>query len=189
MGGMEPSADVDAELIRRAIQRDASAFRALYEKYKDKVFMTVNRIVGNYEEAVDVTQDVFIKIYHDLGSFQFQSKFSTWLYRIAVNFSINKVNETERHGRTHRKMAYDNKPAENPPAPLPTERIHQAIQNLNPKLKMVVVLRYLQELSYEEIAEVLDLSIGTVKSRLHLAHEELRQTLGDLLKGEDLNLA
>jgi RNA polymerase sigma-70 factor (ECF subfamily) len=54
---------------------------------------------------------------------------------------------------------------------------------------MVVVLRYLQELSYEEIAEVLDLSIGTVKSRLHLAHEELRQTLGDLLKGEDLNLA
>jgi len=180
--------DSDPELIRRVIGGDADAFRELYEKYKDKVFTTVHRIIGNYEEAVDVTQDVFIKIHRDLASFEFKSKFSTWLYRIAVNFSINKVNEFGRHGRAHRKLAYDNKPPENPNPGLPTEKILRAIEDLNPKLKMVVVLRYLQELSYEEIAEVLDLSIGTVKSRLHLAHEELRRSLGDLLKGEDLKL-
>jgi RNA polymerase sigma-70 factor (ECF subfamily) len=171
--------DEDAQLIRRSLSGDRDAFRGLYERYKDRVFSTVHRIVGNQEEAVDVTQDVFIKVYRDLSTFEFKSKFSTWLYRIAVNFSINKVNEHERHGRAHRRLAYDNRPLEKPD--LPSERIRASIEDLNPKLKMVVVLRYLQDLSYEEIAEVLDLSIGTVKSRLHLAHEALRESLKGLL--------
>ena len=174
-------ADDDEALIRRAVDEDQDAYRQLYEKYKDRVFTTIQRIVGIHEEAVDVTQDVFIKVYRDLSSFQFKSKFSTWLYRIAVNFSINKVNERDRHGRAERKLAYDSQPSESP-ADLPTERLHRAIKELNPKLRTAVALRYLQDLSYEEIAEVLDLSIGTVKSRLHLAHEALRDTLKDLLK-------
>jgi len=176
----EPATE-DHSLVRRTLKGERNAFQGLYERYKDKVFATVFRIVGTHEEAVDVAQDVFIKVYRDLGSFKFESKFSTWLYRIAVNFSINKVNETERHGRVHQKMAYESDSAgraESRGEVVPREKIQAAVGRLNPKLRTVVVLRYLQDLSYEEIAEVLDISIGTVKSRLHLAHNALRDALG-----------
>jgi RNA polymerase sigma-70 factor (ECF subfamily) len=178
-----PPADDDGALVRRSVGGDSDAYRVLYERYQDRVFATVHRIVGDYEEAVDVTQDVFVKVYRELPSFAFQSKFSTWLYRIAVNFSINKVNERERHGRVHRKLALDAGEADRADPPVAVERVHAAIQELSPKLRAVVALRYLQNLTYEEIADVLDLSVGTVKSRLHLAHEALREALGTLLKG------
>lgn len=166
----------DEDLVKRVLQGDKDAFRDLYEKYKDKVFATVFRIVGTHEEAVDVAQDVFVKVYHDLEQFKFASKFSTWLYRVAVNFSINRVNERERHSRIEVGLARERDQASG----IRDERdelVQKAIMDLNPKLRAVVVLRYLQGLSYDEIAQVLDLSIGTVKSRLHLAHEALRDVL------------
>jgi RNA polymerase sigma-70 factor (ECF subfamily) len=169
----------DDALVRQTLEGDRSAFQEIYGRYRDKVFATVYRIIGNHEEAADVTQDVFVKVYRDLSSFKFHSKFSTWLYRIAVNFSINKVNERERHGRAHQKIARDEE-RRREPRDVPQERIQATIQRLNPKLRTVVVLRYIQSLAYEEIAEVLELSVGTVKSRLHLAHNALRDQLGDL---------
>lgn len=169
--------DSDNDLIRRTLGGERNAFQALYERYKDKVFATVFRIVGNREEAVDVTQDVFVKVYRDLNSFKFESKFSTWLYRIAVNFSINKVHEAERHGRIHHQIALETESARTE-RDIPREKIQASIARLNPKLRTVIVLRYLQDLSYDEIAEVLDISVGTVKSRLHLAHNALRDGLG-----------
>lgn len=167
----------DHDLVRRTLDGDRHAFQGLYERYKDKVFATVYRIVGNREEALDVAQDVFVKVYRDLSSFKFGSKFSTWLYRIAVNFSINKIHETERHGRIHQKIARESE-LSRAERDLPREKIQASIARLNPKLRTVIVLRYLQDLSYDEIAEALDISIGTVKSRLHLAHNALRDGLG-----------
>lgn len=178
MSGL-PAPPDDHALVRRVLNGDKDAYRILYERYRDKVFATVLRIVGNREEAADVAQDVFVRVYRDLGGFRFGSKFSTWLYRIAVNFSINKVNEHERHGRAHRRIAQEGV-TEGDPADIPTERIQSAVSRLNPKLRTVIVLRYTQNLSYEEIAEVLELSMGTVKSRLHLAHGALRDGLRDL---------
>jgi RNA polymerase sigma-70 factor (ECF subfamily) len=167
----------DHALVCKTLQGDRNAFQGLYERYKDKVFATVFRIVGNHEEAVDVAQDVFIKVYRDLGSFKFESKFSTWLYRIAVNFSINKVHEAERHGRIHQKLARETESGR-AERDIPREKIQSTVDRLNPKLRTVIVLRYLQDLSYDEIADVLDISVGTVKSRLHLAHNALREALG-----------
>lgn len=166
----------DEDLVRQVLQGDKDAFRDLYERYKDKVFATAFRILGNHEEAVDVAQDVFVKVYHDLEQFQFASKFSTWLYRVAVNFSINRANERERHSRIEMGLARERE-ARSGRGDERDELVQRAIMTLNPKLRAVVVLRYLQGLSYDEIAQALDLSIGTVKSRLHLAHEALREVL------------
>ncbi len=167
----------DAELVRRHLAGEPDAFRALYEKYKDRVFATAWRIVGEHHTAADLTQEVFLKVHGELGSFRFQSRFSTWLFRVTANHAINRANETGRHERIEREgLGRPGGTKEGRPL---DERVHRAIQELSPKLRAIVSLRYLGGLSYEEIAEVLELSMGTVKSRLFLAHETLRPSLKD----------
>ena len=127
-----------------------------------------------------------MKIHGELQRFRFGSRFSTWLYRVAVNHAINRANERDRHHRIQEKIAVTEGGTLRPrdPRVLPEfdERVQLAIDKLSPKLRAIVALRYLEGLSYEEITEVLEISIGTVKSRLFLAHETLRPILVELEK-------
>ena len=176
----------DADLVRRHLSGDPDAFRQLYEKYGDKVFASAYRIVGEHHAAADLVQEVFVKIHGELRRFKFESKFSTWLFRVTVNHALNRASEGSRHARIHEKIVRDGMgdPGGTKEGRPVDDEVHRAIQELSPKLRTVISLRYLEGLSYEEIAEILELSIGTVKSRLFLAHETLRPMLKDVTLGE-----
>lgn len=178
--------EADWDLVRRHVRGERDAFRQLYERYQDKVYASCFRVLGDAAAAEDLAQEIFVKIYDELRHFKFQSKFSTWLYRIAVNHAINKAHEVSRHGRIHERIARE-KPGETDGAPVAQDRflddrVQKALMELSEKLRAIVVLRYLEGLAYEEIADVLEISIGTVKSRLFLAHETLRPLLKDVLE-------
>jgi RNA polymerase sigma-70 factor (ECF subfamily) len=177
MGG-----DDDGWLVRRHLDGDPDAFRVLYEKYGDRVYATAYRVLGEHHAAADLVQEVFVKLHRELKNFKFESRFSTWLFRVAVNHALNRVSEAGRHARIHERIHRDGRGdvgGTREGRPLDDE-VQRALQELSPKLRVVVSLRYLDGLSYEEIAEVLDLSLGTVKSRLFLAHETLRPMLKDV---------
>ncbi len=174
----------DATLVERAKDGRADAFRALYQKYQERVFATAYRIVGHRDAAADLAQEVFVKAWEQLPAFRGESSFSTWLYRIAANTAINKAAETGRHARLNEDFARG-RPAEAAPPRGLDDRVQAALAGLSVKLRAVVVLRYLEGLAYEEIAEALDLSVGTVKSRLFLAHETLKPLLEDVRKDDD----
>lgn len=174
----------DAEWVRRHLAGDPDAFRALYEKYKDRVYASAYRILGEPEAATDLAQEVFVKIHRELAGFGFRSRFSTWLFRVTVNHAINRANEGVRHARIHERIRREGRgdPGGTREGRPLDERVQRAILGLSPKLRAIIGLRYLEGLSYEEIAEVLEISIGTVKSRLFLAHETLRPVLRDVLE-------
>ncbi len=186
----EDARDRDWALVRRHVEGDRDAFRQLYENYRDKVYASALRIVGEATLAEDLAQEIFVKIHEELRGFKFESKFSTWLYRIAVNHAINKANEIERRGRIRERIAREQPPPpDDPPHPRAAdrfvdERVLGAVAGLSPKLRAIIALRYLEGLSYGEIADVLEVSIGTVKSRLFLAHETLRPMIQDLYEEE-----
>lgn len=177
----------DSELVRRHLTGDPDAFRLLYEKYGEKVFASAYRIVGEYHAAADLVQEVFVKIHGELRSFKFESKFSTWLFRVTVNHALNRASEGSRHARIHEKIVRDGRgdPGGTMEGRPIDDEVHRALQQLSPKLRTVISLRYLEGLSYEEIAEILELSIGTVKSRLFLAHETLRPLLKNVTLGPE----
>ena len=172
----------DADLVRRHLAGDPDAFRTLYEKYGEKVFASAYRIVGEYHAAADLVQEVFVKIHGELRHFKFESKFSTWLFRVTVNHALNRSSEGVRHARIHEKIGRDGRgdPGGTKEGRPVDDEIQRALLQLSPKLRTVISLRYLEGLSYEEIAEILEISIGTVKSRLFLAHETLRPMLKDI---------
>lgn len=181
-----PGAAAEEALVRRAQAGDRDAFRSLYQAYQDRVFATAYRIAGDRETAADLAQEVFVKVFEELPGFRFGSRFSTWLYRVAANHAINKASETARHARLNERVARERPSAapERPPVydRFADERIQAALDGLSVKLRVVTVLRYLEGLSYEEIAEALELSVGTVKSRLFLAHATLKDALNELVK-------
>jgi RNA polymerase sigma-70 factor (ECF subfamily) len=169
----------DSTLVRRHLAGDPDAFRALFEKYGEKVFASAYRIVGEYHAAADLVQEIFVKVHGELRNFKFESKFSTWLFRVTVNHSLNRASEVSRHARIHDRIGRDGRgdPGGTKEGRPIDDEVHRALQQLSPKLRTVISLRYLEGLSYEEIAEILEVSIGTIKSRLFLAHETLRPIL------------
>jgi RNA polymerase sigma-70 factor (ECF subfamily) len=179
-------AAAEEALVRRAQAGDRDAFRSLYQAYQDRVFATAYRIAGDRETAADLTQEVFVKVFEELPGFRFGSRFSTWLYRVAANHALNRASETARHARINERIARERPSAAPASAPVrdrfADDRVQAALDGLSLKLRAVTVLRYLEGLSYEEIAETLDLSVGTVKSRLFLAHATLKEALNDLVK-------
>ncbi|MBU1099896.1 MAG: sigma-70 family RNA polymerase sigma factor [Bacteroidetes bacterium] len=169
-------ADEDFELIRLVNEGNEKAFANLMGKHKEKVRNLIFLTLGDAEFVDDISQDVFISIYHKLGEFRFESKFTTWLYRITVNkcrdylrkkrvrsiFIPIKEADTSRHVSTH---------SENIDIP---SLVRGAIQKLPDKLKVPLVLRDIDGLSYKEIADKLECEVGTVKSRIFRARESLK---------------
>jgi RNA polymerase sigma-70 factor (ECF subfamily) len=195
------SPDPDTELIQ-ACQRAPLAgldgpFRELYELYKDRVYNVCYRITGNPSDALDAAQETFGILFRKLGEFRFESKFSSWVYRIAVNASIDlKRRSRARHltsldalqeagdGGESRFDPSDEKlemPIHAASRHELEREVQRAISGLSPKLRTITVLRYIENQSYEEIAETLQISLGTVKSRLARAHDMLDQHLAPIL--------
>ena len=173
--------------IIAAQQGDREAFKFLYERYRDRVYNLIFYSTGDESAAEDVLQIVFVKIYRGLPNFRFQASLATWIYRITLNECLN-----QRRGRGAQQIPFeallgsDEDLDSGPAADLlhaESERreiIHRAVMELSPKLRAVVALKYLEGLSYEEIASVLECSPGTVASRLNRALSELEARLRPL---------
>jgi len=184
----------DQQLVQRVQKGDRSAFDLLVLKYQHRVLKLVGRFVSNPAEAEDVAQDAFLKAYRALPSFRGESAFYTWLYRIAINTAKNSLVATRRRPvdfdldlqdpeqfDRHAKL----KEVDTPERVLLTEEIRQVVQGameqLPEDLRTAIVLRELDGLSYEEIAEAMECPVGTVRSRIFRAREAIDKRLKPLL--------
>jgi len=185
--------ELERSLIRRLQRRDERAFRELLELHRDRVFNITFRMLGNRAEAEDVAQEVFITVFKTIDSFQEKSKFSTWLYRVAVNHCKNRIKYlARRHDRDRDELDESTTTSgvngtiggpmpSSPHKQLESAQMEQRLQHEIGKLeddqRVVVVLRDVEDLSIEEICEITGLPDGTVKSRLHRARLLLRKRL------------
>ena len=186
---------LDAELVKRVQAGDKTAFDILVQKYQHKVVNLVGRFVSDQAECYDITQDAFIKAYRAIGNFRGDSQFYTWLYRIAANTAKNYLASRARKSpqytvdvedAEHYEGASGLKEYTTPENLLLTEEIKQtvfaAIEGLPDDLKSAITLREIEGLSYEEIAEVMDCPIGTVRSRIFRARDVIDKELRPLLE-------
>jgi RNA polymerase sigma-70 factor (ECF subfamily) len=179
-------------LIHEALQGDSAAFGDLVRRYQDRLYSAVVHIIGCRVEAEDVVQDAFVQAFVNLKSFKHNSKFYTWLYRIAFNVSIShRRRRKPRLSVDQTREATGDEPLDDrssPSHPLEVaeqqEKLQQAMQRLTEDHRTIIVLRHLDEMSYEDIAEVLEISVGTVRSRLHRAREQLLEHLKEILPDE-----
>jgi RNA polymerase sigma-70 factor (ECF subfamily) len=184
----------DQQLVERVQAGDQAAFNLLVLKYQHRVLKLVGRFVSDPSEAQDVAQEAFLKAYRALGSFRGESAFYTWLYRIAINTAKNALVAQRRRPVDFDLDAQDPeaferqaklKESDTPEGVLLTEEIRQvvekAMEQLPEDLRTAIVLRELDGLSYEEIAEAMDCPVGTVRSRIFRAREAIDKKLKPLL--------
>ena len=174
----------DHELVEACKQGDRDAFRTLFETYKDKVYSIALRFCGDESQAMDIAQDTFLKLFSSLQSFRGDSAFSTWVYRLVVNCCLDHKRRSWRLiPIADELIAVLRAPGDSLKSVLHMEmraRVRSAVETLTPDMRMVVVLRYTAGLSYEEIAEVMGCSVGTVASRLNRAHKALERKLSNV---------
>ena len=186
----------DSELVNRAQREDLSAYDQLVRRYQERVYATVYHMTSNHEDAHDLVQDTFIKAFRALKSFKGDSSFYTWVYRIAVNKTINFLKQ--RKNRVHVSLNDVDFHAENDPDLVALvsdktprrdlnllelqEKLNAAMQRLSEHHRMVVTLHDIQGLSHEEIGKIMDCNVGTVRSRLFYARQQLQGYLSDYLK-------
>ena len=186
---------LDAELVKRVQAGDKAAFDILVQKYQHKVVNLINRFVSDQTECYDIAQDAFIKAYRAIGNFRGDSQFYTWLYRIAANTAKNHLASRARKSPSYSVDVDDAEHYEGesglkeyttPENLLLTDEIErtvfQAIEELPDDLKSAIMLREIEGLSYEEIAEVMDCPIGTVRSRIFRARDAIDRELRPLLE-------
>lgn len=182
------------EIVRRRITEvlkgDHNAFSEIVELYKDKVYQLCYRMLGNSHEAEDIAQEAFIRAYVNIDRYNTSRKFSTWLYRIATNLCIDRIRKKKpdyyldaeiagTDGLTmYSQIAADgSQPADEVTNMELQNEIQKEISSLPEKYRSVIVLKYIEELSLNEISEILDLPLGTVKTRIHRGREALRKRL------------
>ena len=172
----------EQDILRRAQQGDSEAFRQLVEAYQTQVYRLALRMCGA-DGADDVTQDAFVAAWRALPNFRSDCRFSTWLYRLTTNAAIDYLRREKRH-RAAGDIAELELPDDAPTMQELSERaetqsrVRRALFCLSDEHRQVLLLRYMQELDYGEIAQVLDVSEGTVKSRINRAKSKLRELLG-----------
>lgn len=182
-------------LIERCRRQDAEAFARVVDAYQGRVFGFVRRMVSDSEEAADIAQEVFIRAYQSFTRFDGRSSLRTWLFRIAHNLCVDRARRLSRAPeRTSLDVADDDGTFEIPdqrwdPQTIVLddelkEIIEHALTTMSDKLRTVLLLHDREDFAYEEIAQTLDLPIGTVKSRLFLARAHLQKAVGAYLDGE-----
>lgn len=177
---------IDGRVIEACQQGDRAAFQLLFETYKDKVFsIAVYSSGGDRAVADDVTQQIFLKLFTAIRQFRGDSEFTTWLYRLVVNACLDERRRRRRllpFGETvAMKNPGEKKPQEKQYARLEVaEAVRAAIGELKPKFRLPILLKYIEGLSYEEIANVMGCSKGTVASRLNRGHSQLAKRLSHL---------
>jgi len=184
----------EKELVRLSREGNKEAFSALVEMYKTKIFNLAFGMTRDREVSDDVAQDVFLKAWMALGSFRGESGFGTWLYRIAVNRVKDELRKRKHSWREVPLEKTGERGIEASTDPSPEEKehieeerrslVHKALAALPRKHQVILGLREIEGLSYEEISSVLKLSPGTVESRLHRARKKLREKLAPLLSEE-----
>lgn len=178
------SEDVDAARVRDCLAGDPQAFAALVEAYEKPVYNVALRMLRNPEDARDAAQSVFLKAWQNLENYDPQYKFFSWIYRMAINESLNLLRSRKRDGGPvdEHLPSDDDGPADLLDAGQGRDAVLAAVGRLKPEYRAVIVLRYFAELPYDQVAEVLGIDPGTVKSRLYSA----RQLLKDQLAGRGL---
>ena len=186
--------DPDRDLIELAQKGDKSAFGKLVDRYYEMVYIVTKGVLRNHEAARDATQETFIKAYRDISKFKGQSKFKTWLYRVAFNAAIDLVRKrkpVQSIDATDASSDEDTRPViitDKSAGPRDQllqaeshELVREAINELSEEHRVVLILREWDEMSYEEIAETVGIEVGTVMSRLHYARKKLSEVLGTRL--------
>ena len=174
----------EKELIEACKRRDSSAFKQIYEMYKDKVFSLSYYMTGDKEAAKDITQQIFMRVFTSILTFQHKASFSSWLFRLGVNVCRDYQRSKRRMkifsaDITNSVVAYEPTPTveESLCKEHALKMVQKVVMKLSPKLRSVVILKYIQGLSYSQIAELLGCSIGTVSSRLNRSHKILAEEL------------
>jgi RNA polymerase sigma-70 factor, ECF subfamily len=176
----------ERELVQACQRGERDAFRALFEQYRHKVYSIALRFSGDDATAMDIAQDTFVKLFSSIRDFRGDSSFDTWIYRLVVNSCMDHRRRAWRvmplADHFHQTLR---DPGDAMKELLRSERggqVRAAVERLTPDLRIVIVLRYTEGLSYEQIADVLGCSQGTVASRLNRAHKRLEQRLSRLMK-------
>ncbi len=191
--------NADTTLIKRCQANDAAAFNEIVSRYKNKVFNFVSRMVGPGSDAEDLTQETFVRAYLNIKSFQSRASLNTWLYRIATNICIDHTRKNRKmNALTSSLLREDDEDEADVEREIPDERfnpermllnvelgarLNQALRALPGKLRTVVLLHDIEGLPYEEIAQIADCPLGTVKSRLFNARAALREKLQPYMEG------
>ena len=191
------TAGEDAALVRRAQSGDLGAYDDLVRRYQERVYATIYHMTANHEDANDLAQETFIKGHQALHSFKGDSSFYTWIYRIAVNRTINFLKQ--RKNKSHLSLndldfnaehdpdlvvlVSDKTPRRDAALTELQEKLNIAMLKLSETHRLVVTLHDVQGLSHEEIGKIMDCNVGTVRSRLFYARQQLQGYLSDYLKG------
>src|SRR5215469_1103317 len=194
--GTEPTPADEMDLVNRARRGELEAYDQLVRRYQERIYATIYHMTSNHEDANDLAQEAFIKAFHALKTFKGGSSFYTWIYRIAVNKTINFLKQ--RRNKSQISLNDLDFNAEHDPDLVALisektprreinlielqERLNVAMQKLSEPHRLVVTLHDVQGLSHEEIAEIMDCNIGTVRSRLFYARQQLQAYLSDYLK-------
>ena len=194
----------DEELMRKVKEGDMSAFDVLVRRWEHRLFNLIYKIIGDFEAAEDIRQEVLLRVYQSARRYRPQNQFKTWVYRIAINCSISELRRRERHRMFPLTMSYQHKdgeqqPLENilpDPNPQPDEiiqrseiakHIQDALRRLPDDQRIVIVLRHYEGLKFQQIASVLGCPLGTVKSRMRRGLDQLRVFLKNLHWEEGAN--
>jgi RNA polymerase sigma-70 factor (ECF subfamily) len=189
---------VDVELVKRLQAGDQAAFRELYERYHRRAFGVAMGVVKNQADALDVVQEAFIKVHKHIGTFQGSSSFYTWLYRIVMNLGIDQIRRrrkvvefddgVRRDDATGDRSMLPKIALENPSKMVVreelSEKIRAALDTLPEYHRAVIILREVEGMSYEEMAQVMRVPKGTIMSRLFHARRKMQEQLGSYLEGD-----
>jgi RNA polymerase sigma-70 factor (ECF subfamily) len=171
--------DIHEDFVRKASEGDVESFEKIFRSYADYVYNIALRIVQNREDAQEITQEVFVSVYHNLKNFRFQAKLKTWIYRITVNMAINRTKKESK--MKDRTVDYDDASISGNPLSSLDDRVEKEYKEsiikklldaLTPEQRACIVLRNIEGLSYQEIAQVLNIGINAVRSRLKRAREK-----------------
>ena len=187
----ESAASSDALLVERVQNGDVAAFDVLVRKYRERLYGIIYNLTSNREDAADLTQEAFIKAFSSINRFRGKSAFFTWLYRIGVNtalshlkrnrfrrfFSLEHIQEEGSNAQVLETLAAKHKSEKGALLSELQEKLNEAMQKLSPKHRTVVVLFEIEGLSHQEIADIVGCSVGTVRSRLHYAKQQLQADL------------
>ncbi len=174
------------ELVRASVEGDKLAFSEIVNRYQKMVARTVKGMLGDSVFAEDIGQEVFIKLYYSLPEFRGEAKLSTYIQKIAVNFTLNEIKRRKRffsmfaQKGNNEMYEYEVADIDNEEKREATEIVNKALMSIEPKFRIVVAMRMLQGYSTKETAEVLDLPLGTVLSRLSRAQKQLKEILNKL---------
>ncbi len=173
----------DSALVKDCLSGNKKSFEELVERYTKPVFNVALRIINNYDDAAEIVQTTFIKAFENLHSFDTKRKFFSWIYRIATNESLNYLKARKQHDQlSEEHVSYEQTPAEKIDSEETDQQLQDALMQLSPDYRIVLVLCHFQNLSYKEIGSILDLPEKTVKSRLFSA----RKNLKGILEREDI---